>query len=252
MLNLFQVFKGDASMLPKLQRLTNWKEEKSIITGWIKSQARSDYALNILEAGCGQNWDLDLEGIQYILTGIDIDEVGLEFRKNQQKDIHIAILGDLRTVTLPEKEYDVIFNSFVLEHIDGAERVLDNFIQWLKPGGILILRIPDRDSVFGFLTRVTPFWFHVFFLKYIRGYQNAGKPGYPPFPTVYNKVVSRNGIYKFCEKHGLGIKAEYCRGITTKQIRWILIRGLMRIVNIASLGRYATGYIGLGFVIEKS
>ena len=53
--------------------------------------------------------------------------------------------------------YDVIYYSYVLEHVEGAERVLKNFVRWMKRGGIIILRFPKRDSARGILTLVTPF-----------------------------------------------------------------------------------------------
>ncbi len=165
-------------------------------------------------------WGLDMEDTQYTLTGVDLDKDALEIRMKQQRDIDIGILGDLRYVNLEENKYDVIYNSYVLEHINGAEGVLKNFMKWLKPRGILVLRIPNRDSARGFLTRITPFWFHIFYTKYIQGYKDAGNPGQAPFPTFYDKVVSRKGIYDFCKAYGLYIKAEYVGGRGRKN-RWI-------------------------------
>jgi SAM-dependent methyltransferase len=239
--------------LPKLQQVSSWKEEMDTMANHIKQKACSNRALNILEAGCGTRWDLDLEPVQYTLTGVDIDKNALDVRKNQQRDLDIAILGDLRTVTLEESEYDVIYSSYVLEHVDGAEGVLKNFVRWLKPGGILILRIPSRDSARGFLSRITPFWFHIFYKKYIQGAENAGKPGHDPFPTFYDKVVSRSGIYEFCEKHGLVMRAEYGKGRRRKNrwIFWFLSSLLVWIVHFASFRRLSVKYVDLIYVIEK-
>ena len=157
----------------------------------IKQKAVDGSPLEILEAGCGQRWYLNLNEIEYKLTGADLDKDALEIREKKFQDLDQGILGDLRTINLEENKYDVIYNSFVLEHIQNAEQVLNNFFKWLKPGGILILSIPDRNSVFGFVTRVTPFSFHVFYRKYIQGDKNAGKPGFEPYPTFYDKIVSR-------------------------------------------------------------
>jgi 2-polyprenyl-3-methyl-5-hydroxy-6-metoxy-1,4-benzoquinol methylase len=84
---------------------------------------------------------------------VDIDVHALERRKTKVRDVDEVRVGDLRTPTLfAPASFDVIYNSFVLEHIDGAEQVLDHFLSWLVPGGLLILRVPDRDSVYGFLS----------------------------------------------------------------------------------------------------
>lgn len=239
--------------LPELQQLSSWKQEMDTIANHIRQKARSNCALSILEAGCGRRWGLDLESVQYTLTGVDIDKNALDIRKNHQRDLDVAILGDLRTVALKESEYDVIYCSYVLEHVDGAEGVLENFARWLKPGGILLLRIPNRESAIGFLTRVTPFWFHVFYKKYIEGYKNAGKPGYAPYRAFGDKVVSRSGIHEFCEKHELAIRAEYSSGRRRKDRRIFsfLSSLLVWIVHLASFGRLTVKYASLVYVIEK-
>ncbi len=184
---------------------------------------------------------------------MDIDKNELAIRKNQQGDLDISILGDLRDVILKENEYDVIYNSYVLEHIDGAERVLENFFRWLKPGGILILRIPNRDSVRGFLTWVAPFWVHLLYVKYILGDKDGGKPGHGPFPTYFDKVVSRSGIYTFCKKQGLTIKAEYSCGIRRgrRQIDTLLTNLMTGIIYLASFTKLTAKHPILIYVIEK-
>jgi len=243
----------NAGRLLKPQQLSSWKEEQDAMANHIKQKVDRNCALNILEAGCGVGWGFDLEGVQYTLTGVDIDKNALDIRKNRQRDLDIAILGDLRTVTLKESEYDVIYSSYVLEHVDGAEGVLKNFVRWLKSGGTMILRIPNGDSAWCFLVRITPFWFHILYKKYIEGNKNAGKPGHAPFPTFYDKVVSRSGIYEFCEKHGLVIKAEYSagHGRKSRQIFGFLSSLLVRIVHLASFGRLSVEYACLIYVIEK-
>ena len=243
----------EAAKFSKPQKLSSHKEERDTIANHIKEKACSNYALNILEAGCGTKWGIDLKGVEYSLTGVDTDKNALDIRKNQQRDLDIAILGDLRTVTLEESHYDVIYNSYVLEHVDGAKGVLKNFVLWLKPGGILILIIPNRDSAKAFLTRITPFWFHIYYKRHVKGKSNAGKPGHGPFPTFFDKVVSRRGIYEFCEKHGLVIRAEYSAGHGRK-FRWItriLSRLLFWTVHLGSFRRLSRKYTNLIYVIEK-
>jgi len=223
-----------------------------IMADHIKQEAASNGALNILEAGCGAQLNLDLEGVQYKLTGVDIDKNQLDIRKNQEEDLDICILGDLRSVSLKENEYDVIYSSYVLEHIDGAEGVLENFLRWLKPGGILILRIPNRESVRGFLARITPFWFHILYAKHILGDKDAGKPGHGPFPTFFNKVVSRSGIYGFCAKNGLIIEAEYSCGVRKRRrIDSFLSNLITWMIHLTSFTRLSGKHPILIYVIKR-
>jgi 2-polyprenyl-3-methyl-5-hydroxy-6-metoxy-1,4-benzoquinol methylase len=209
---------------------------------YIKQKAINRSPLHILEAGCGQYWPLDLKDIQFTLTGVDIDEDALQLRRSRYNDLSKIIVGDLRSVDLQKNRYDVIYNSYVLEHIDGAEGVLDKFSNWLKPGGILILRIPDRNSVRGFFTRVTPFWFHVFYNKYIVRFRDAGKSGFGPYPTFYNPVVSRAGIREYCRNNHFIIKEEYGQGSDFGEgITGFLIYLIARTVSLLSLGKTCMG-----------
>jgi SAM-dependent methyltransferase len=236
-----------------LQRLASWKEERDAIERLVRRKAQSVGALNILEAGCGTSWGLNLQGVQYTLTGVDIDKAALDIRVDLTKDIDHAILGDLRSVVLEPAQFDVIYNSYVLEHVDGAELVLSNFARWLKPGGVLILIIPNRDSVKGWITRVTPFWVHVVFKKYVQGEATAGKPGHAPFPTLFDEVVSRHGIYDFCERHGFIVKEEYSvgHGRPVKPVFLYVSRLIVWVVQCASFGTLTATHSDLMYVLEK-
>ena len=98
--------------------------EAELIEGFIKQNAPVNGVMQILEAGCGQRWSLQLEEVQYFLTGVDVDPQALAIRKNVMKDLDEAIVGDLRTVVFSAGRFDVIYNAYVLEHILGAEGVL--------------------------------------------------------------------------------------------------------------------------------
>lgn len=244
-------------MKKNIQFLKNSNHELDMLKKNIRNLLGDDVKLEILEAGCGRRWGLDLGEIKYTLTGLDINEHALNIRKDKRKDLDIAILGDLVSADLECDKYDVIYNSFVLEHVEGAEKVLDNFVKWLRPGGILILKIPDRNSVVGYLTRILPFSAHVFYKKYIQGIPNAGKPGHDPFPTYFEDVVSRKGIYKYCEDHGLEIKEEFASDADLKRmykrlgVLSVFIKLFMKVIQIGHFGKLAIDYNNLTYVIKK-
>jgi len=240
--------------LPEPKKLSTWLEERAVMAAHIREHAKGHSSLEILEAGCGTTWGLDLTGLKYRLTGIDLDQAALEVRLNLHNDLDEAICGDLRTVSIKDESYDVIFNSYVLEHISGAEQVLINFSKWLKLNGLLILVIPNRDSVWGFITRLTPFWFHVIISKYIMGKKDAGRPGHAPYPTFYDKVVSRRGIYQFCTAHGLFVKEEYSVGHGRRNQKWfvfVVTRVFVYLAYVLSLGQLSAKHANSIFVIQK-
>jgi SAM-dependent methyltransferase len=217
-------------------------------------QARRGGDVRILEAGCGARWTLRLEGIPYKLTAVDIDKEALEIRKTGVRDVDEIRVGDLRNGDLfaPES-FDVIYNSYVLEHVKGAEQVLDNFVRWLAPGGLLILKIPDRDSVYGLLARSTPFWVHVLYKRYVEGLPNAGQPGYGPYPTHYDTVVSRRGIHRYCSTHGCRVEYEAGFGgyLPKRPVVRAFALTVVKTIAALSFGRVDWRHNNLTFVIEK-
>lgn len=212
----------------------------------IREIAAQRGALRILEAGCGRRWPIDLSGIEHHLTGVDIDDAALAIRVNEVKDLDEAIVGDIRDARIEDETFDVIYSSFVLEHIDGAKEALQNFVRWLKPGGALILKFPDRDSVYGFITRITPFWFHVWYWKYLMGDRNAGKPGFSPYPTYHDRVIARQSFRRWAEENRLHIQDELgFGGLPTYQANFA------KLVAMMSLGSLTADYRNLFYVLTK-
>lgn len=181
----------------------------ALLSSIVKEQGGAEAPIEILEAGCGQRWLLRLEEKKFRLVGIDLDKEAMEIRMNVKKDLDEAIHADLRTVSLGGRKFDVIYSAFVLEHIEGAESVLERMVGWLKPGGIIVIEIPDPATVKGWVTKVTPHWFHVFYYRRILNKSTAGLPGYGPYRTIYDPIVSRQGIHGFCARLGLRVEREY-------------------------------------------
>ena len=239
--------------LPALPVVREYRDSVQLMERWIGMQY-SQRPLRILEAGCGNKWPLKLN-VPYTLTAIDLDANALAIRKSKMRDIDEAIEGDLRAGDIaPEGRFDVVYNSFVLEHVRGAEQVLDNLFRWLTPGGLLILRIPDRDTVYGFLTRITPFWSHVMLKRYVYRMPNAGKPGYDPYPTFHEPVVSRRGVHEYCEKHGHIVKGEIGHGDYLPQRPSLNLVGnaVVRSLSHLSFGNLEWRYNNVTFALQKN
>jgi SAM-dependent methyltransferase len=219
----------------------------------IRELAVAGRPLEILEAGCGTMWVLDLEGIPYSLTGLDINQHALERRKNQEQDLDRIILGDICSCPLEEGRYDVVYSAFVLEHVGSSAAMLENCLRALRPGGILILKIPDPASVRGFVTRATPHWVHLAYYRHIEKWADAGKPGFGPFPVRYDALTSRPGIHDYCRRRGATIKHEYgwhprCY---SRGLRAVLRSLAIALVHAGSLGRLSKRHSNLTFVIER-
>jgi SAM-dependent methyltransferase len=234
--------------------LTNgWDHAMQVMSREIRSIKDPSKRLEILEAGCGPRWYLDIGDGGHVLTGIDLDPEALRIRRDETKDLHEAIVGDLRTADFGHRTFDVIFSSFVLEHVPGAQQVLENFNRWVKPGGLIIIMIPDPYSAYGFTSRMTPHWIHLLYYRLIRGQKNAGKPGYGPYPVTYDKAVSREGIRAFCGENGLVLAAEYgMLGDPLKNsLKQKLVKAYTKTLQVLSLGRLSSDYNDIIFIIRK-
>lgn len=110
-----------------------------------------------------------------------------------------VLLGDLRSVSLPPRSFDIVYCAFLLEHIQNAALVLDRFVAALRPGGLLLLRVRDRDCAAAALDRKAPeplrraLWARL----------HPGEPG--PFPAVYEPLASARGLQAYAAAHGLVI-----------------------------------------------
>lgn len=222
------------------------EELKRLIREACLNRNDGEQPISILEAGCGQKWAIDLKDIPYELTGVDLDEEALRIRKEVTGDLDIAIHGDLHSIELPAAAYDVIYSSFVLEHVQDARQVLGNFVRWLKPGGRLVVTVPDRDSVHGFITNLTPHWLHVAYYRYARGKKDAGKPGHAPYPTNYSYWITLDGFREFCDRSGLRVSS--VAGFNSYR-PWERI--IAQLVHFLSFGRLSADHRCLLLIAER-
>jgi SAM-dependent methyltransferase len=209
--------------------------------------------LEILEAGCGRKWNIDLAGLDYRLTGIDLDADALAHREKVVGDLHVAVVGDLRTVDMPRESYDVVFSAFVLEHISGAQAVLDSMVGAVRPGGLLVLRIPDGEAVFAFLARLLPFWTHVLFKRIADRDPLAGKPGHAPYRVVYDGIVYRKNLLDYVRDNRLELLDEFGTNPYLNKLGRLAPVGrfLQQSMARMSFGRLAGTHCNLTMIIRK-
>ena len=153
--------------------------------------------LHILEAGCGRRWPLNLS-VRYRLAGIEPDQQALRIRLDSRRDLDEYQACTISKAEFPSHSFDVIYCSYVLEHVVGVEAALKQFANWIRPGGLIVLRVPDSRSVYGFLARITPHWVHVLVKRHVFGAKKAGLPGFGPYPVVYEPEMSLESIESFC------------------------------------------------------
>ncbi len=239
--------------MPPLQIAPNQPYGRARIAERIRAHAQAhDNHLDLLEAGCGREWNIDVGGIDVRMTGIDLDAKALSYRRDEVGDLDEAIVGDLREVELPAEGYDVVFSAFVLEHIAGAQDVLDKMVAAVRPGGLLILRVPDGAAVYAFLARTLPHWTHVLYKRISEHDPMAGKPGHPPYVVVYDPIVTREGLRRYFESHGLEVLDEFgTNPHITKLGRLAPVgMGVQRSIASLSRGRLDGSHSNLTYIIR--
>jgi SAM-dependent methyltransferase len=156
----------------------------------------------VLEAGCGSRTRIRYDSRQH-LVGIDISALQLE----RNPDLDERIVGDVQYYPLAAASFNAITCWNVLEHLDHPELALANYANALKPGGLMVLVLPNVMSVKGLVTKLTPYRFHVWAYRTLLGRRGAGRmEDGGPFPTTLRLAISPAGLRRFAEDHDLVVE----------------------------------------------
>jgi SAM-dependent methyltransferase len=121
------------------------------------SQALADYfpqTGTVFEVGCAPGKWLAFAAKKFGLhpSGIEYSQGGIAATKRNFHMLNISY-GSLIAAdffkTSPDKLYDVVMSFGFIEHFDDVDHVVKMHLSWLKPGGILILGIPNFSGLNG-------------------------------------------------------------------------------------------------------
>lgn len=107
----------------------------------------------VLEVGCApgkwlsflaEKMGLNPSGIEYTSAGTEatvrnFSVLGLNYG-------HVWS-GDFFSID-PDPQFDVVISLGFIEHFQNVEEVVERHLQWLKPGGVLLLEIPNFRGVY--------------------------------------------------------------------------------------------------------
>jgi len=197
--------------------------------------------VRILAAGCGDPAmpRLDLPSVlEHHVTGIDEDTPALRAAAAARGDLDVIQLGDLRTARLAPRAFDVVYSAYLIERTPHAELVLDRCVSALRPGGILLLRLRDRDSALGFCERLTG----------TRRRRHSAHAAPRPLPAVYGRLAGARGVHWYCLMRGLSIAEEYATRTLTPTGH---LASTCRALHVATRGRLSADHDQLVYVIRK-
>ncbi|NPA36209.1 MAG: class I SAM-dependent methyltransferase [Chlorobi bacterium] len=117
---------------------------------WAKT-APSDAAILDAGSGFGQyDYYMSQLGKEWTVKGVDvkqeqIDDCNAFFTKAKLNNRVKFEFCDLTKLDEKEK-YDLILSVDVMEHIEGDEKVFENFYKAMKPGGMLLISTPSDQG----------------------------------------------------------------------------------------------------------
>lgn len=127
-----------------------WNVFESAIGEYFASLAPSAAPAHILDAGCGDG--INLFGLDKIIraNGWNASLYGVDYNELRvARALKVATVAEIRTASLTALPYDdgyfqVILCNQVLEHVRQDKAVLEELRRVLRPGGILIVGVPNE------------------------------------------------------------------------------------------------------------
>lgn len=108
----------------------------------------------VLEVACGMGIEANLLSLAgYRVTGIDIEEESIRlarhFKDFLKTEMSIA-KGDAFRLDFPDHHFDCVYSQGFLEHFHDEDvvRLIREQFRVLKPGGFLLIDVPNRWSAY--------------------------------------------------------------------------------------------------------
>jgi SAM-dependent methyltransferase len=107
--------------------------------------ARFKKSGSLLDLGCSAGSFLELmRGETWKLFGIEMSAQAA--RTAEERTGAKVFVGDILDASFPRESFDVITCFDVLEHVYEPRGVMQRIAEWLKPGGVFYVLVPNIDS----------------------------------------------------------------------------------------------------------
>ena len=103
-------------------------------------------AKTLLEVGCGDGQLLHMaEQRGYSVVGVEFSPHAAARAQSQLKHGRVLV-GDLTQLELPDDAFDICVLADVIEHVHDPRALLETVWRKLRPGGLVLVATPTRDS----------------------------------------------------------------------------------------------------------
>ncbi len=192
-----EVYSNDDRIYLNLCQVTEIKEKK------------------ILEVGAGSGRDsFQLAREKAIVYVLDYSPQALHIVKNlkEQNDVSVYLIqADAFQIPIPEATLDIIFHQGLMEHYKDPLPLLREHFRVLKPGGFLLIDVPQRYHVYTLIKHIL-----IFFNKWFAGWETE---------------FSIRQLKKIVEQSGFSIRHEYGRWMRPS-LFYRVLRELLKKIGI--------------------
>jgi len=186
-------------MKPKIYELlekyySNYVGGTTLFRHLVYSHLTKDSIILDVGAGDGTGFQHDFRGRVKKIVGLDvIDEVA------ENPFLDEWVKSDICDTPFDDCCFDVIYSTYVFEHIQNSQAMVKEIHRILKPGGVVIVRTPNLWHYTVMLSRFTPYWIHTLLRTRV---QNSRAEDV--FPTVY-RINTKSKIAKVFKTCGFEI-----------------------------------------------
>ena len=129
----------------------------------------------VLDVGAGRDSIHRYSDTVQQVIGIDVSE---EVKSNSY--VHEAYVCDVVKMPFPDGFFDVVFADYVVEHLEDPVRAFCEVRRVLRPGGVFVIRTPNRYHYVPILSAMLPHSIHVCLRQMLQAISEADT-----FPTFY-------------------------------------------------------------------
>jgi ubiquinone/menaquinone biosynthesis C-methylase UbiE len=211
----------------------NWKSslfyssDSGLMKWLLKIGKKTD---KILDQGCGIGqyaFSAYKQGFQNVI-GMDLSQKLIETARSISKELNYEIefiQGDIRKMPFENTQFNIVLSGGIVEHVPETEKAVFELARILKPGGYLLIHVPQRYSTFTLLKNI----------QRLLGLWKLG----------YEKSFSKNSFSKLLQKHGFEIQEYFLNEFTPGKHAFIgnLIKLIDKPLYLLGLGGYHMAFL---------
>ncbi|WP_133511693.1 class I SAM-dependent methyltransferase [Candidatus Thiosymbion oneisti] len=188
-----------------MNRLVRWLDERlypGFERNWDDQLFRhrildhlSQRSMEVLDLGAGAGIvsQINFRGIAAHICGVDPDP-----RVESNPYLDEGKVGFGESLPYPDARFDMVFADNVLEHLAEPEKVFAEVARVLRPGGVFLVKTPNRYHYMPLIARLMPHRFHQWINR------KRGRAEEDTFPTLYRANTNRD-IHRIADSAGLTV-----------------------------------------------